>query len=146
VPTSNRVKPHLKAAQVDVDYITLELDDGRIIMTPTAWFPRLVCASDADRQDFEVLTGRGIAWFRLGEDLTVDQVLRGQGSYESEASFKQWQQQYTRGEVARPFPFLPVNAFDAAKDISGEESSRIGDQLGIHTEGTRLVQSKYEEA
>ncbi len=118
MPISNQVKPRLKAAQVDVDYITLELEDGRIIMTPTAWFPRLVCASAADRQDFEVLAGRGIAWFRLGEDLTVDQVLKGQGSYESDTSFKQWQQQYTRGKITRPFPFLPVDAFDAAGDIS----------------------------
>jgi hypothetical protein len=111
VPTSNRVEPRLKTARVDADYITLELEDGRIIMTPTSWFPRLVYASAADRQDFEVLGGRGIAWFRLGEDLTVDQVLKGQGSYESEASFKQWQQQYARGEIARPFPFLPADAF-----------------------------------
>ncbi len=85
-------------------------------MTPTAWFPRLVCASAADRQDFEVLGRRGVAWFRLGEDLTVEQVLKGQGSFESEASFKQWQQQYARGEIA--FPFLPANAFDVASDAS----------------------------
>ncbi len=118
MPISNQIKPRIKAARVDVDYITLELEDGRIIMTPTAWFPRLVCASAADRQDFQVLGGRGIAWFRLGEDLTVEQVLKGQGSYESEASFRQWQQRYAQGKTARPFPFLPANAFDAAKNVS----------------------------
>ena len=73
MPTSNQTKPRLKTARVDADYITLELEHGRIIMTPTAWFPRLVCASAADRQDFEVLGRRGVAWFRLGEDLTVEQ-------------------------------------------------------------------------
>ncbi len=118
MPTPNQTKPRLKTARVDADYITLELEHGRIIMTPTAWFPRLVCASAADRQDFEVLGQRGVAWFRLGEDLSVEQVLKGQGSFESEASFKQWRQQYARGEIARPFPFLPADAFDVGGDVS----------------------------
>lgn len=69
-------------------------------------------ASEADRQDYEVLGGRGLAWFNLGEDLTVDQVLKGQGSYESDASFEKWKTQYDQGQQGRVFSFLPDDVFD----------------------------------
>ncbi len=109
---SNQIEPRLKSAKVDASYITLTLEDGRILLAPISWFPRLAYAREEDRQDFELLGGRGVAWFRLGEDLTVEQILKGQGSYESEASFKKWQKKYTQGLVVRPFPFLPLDAFD----------------------------------
>lgn len=103
---------NLISALVDNDYITLHLADGRVISVPLEWFPRVAFASPEDRQDFEILGGRGIAWFRLDEDLTVEQILNGQGACESEASFEAWRVQYAQGKVPRPFEFMPINALD----------------------------------
>lgn len=110
--SSYKPLPTLITANVDDDYITLQLTDGRIIKVPLSWFPRVACASSKDRQDFEILGGRGIAWFCLDEDLTIEQVLKGQGSSESEASFERWRLQYIQGILPRPFDFLPMDVFE----------------------------------
>lgn len=57
---------------------TLEVDlsDGRTLSLPLVWFPRLLAASPAERQSWE-LVGRGqaIRWTTLGEDVSVEGLL-----------------------------------------------------------------------
>ncbi|MDM8520448.1 DUF2442 domain-containing protein [Anaerolineales bacterium HSG6] len=102
---------YLDSVTIDNGYINLTLTDGRILMVPVRWFPRVAYAREEDRQDFEIIGRRGVAWFQLETDLTVEQVLQGQGSDESEASFKTWQESYNRGETESAFPFLPAGIF-----------------------------------
>ncbi|MEM7035147.1 MAG: DUF2442 domain-containing protein [Chloroflexota bacterium] len=106
----------IQTVEVNTEYINITLADGRVLKVPSIWFPRVVHANEADRQDFEIIGERGVAWFSLGEDLTIDQVLKGQGSYESDDSFAEWKSQYNQGQLTRVFSFLPEDAFDNLED------------------------------
>jgi hypothetical protein len=58
--------------------LTVELEDGRTISVPLAWYPRLLHASQSDRDDWQVAGGGfGIHWPALDEDLSVEGLLRG---------------------------------------------------------------------
>jgi hypothetical protein len=82
-----------KAAKVDVteDGVTVWLDDGRTISTPLAWYPRLVHATDAERQNFRIIAGgEGLHWPDLDEDLSIAGMLAGQPSREGPESLARW--------------------------------------------------------
>jgi hypothetical protein len=73
--------------------LTVELDDGRTISVPLAWFPRLLQASIKERQNWELIgKGQGIHWEDLDEDINVEGLLAGRHSNESLVSFKRWLQ------------------------------------------------------
>lgn len=56
--------------------VYVELNDGRIIGSPLAWFPRLKNATPEQRNHFElVANGYGIHWKELDEDLTAEDFL-----------------------------------------------------------------------
>ncbi|MEB3202625.1 MAG: DUF2442 domain-containing protein [Synechococcus sp.] len=58
--------------------LVVELEDGRTISAPLAWYPRLLHASQEDRDAWEVAgAGFGIHWPTIDEDLSVDGLLRG---------------------------------------------------------------------
>jgi hypothetical protein len=81
------------ATAVDVtdDSITVELADGRTIAAPLAWYPRLVHATPTERKRWRLIgDGRGIHWPEVDEDISVENLLAGQPSAESQASFKKW--------------------------------------------------------
>jgi hypothetical protein len=81
------------ATQVEISKATLsvELDDGRTITVPLAWYPRLLHGSSQERGSWRLLGGgRGIHWPALDEDISVANLLTGQPSAESQSSFKKW--------------------------------------------------------
>ncbi len=58
--------------------LTVSLTDGRTIMVPLAWFPRLLDGSPDQRSHWELLgDGEGIHWPDMDEDLSVAGLLRG---------------------------------------------------------------------
>ncbi len=58
--------------------LVVELEDGRTISVPLTWYPRLLHASQKDRDDWRVAGGGfGIHWPTLDEDLSIDGLLRG---------------------------------------------------------------------
>ena len=59
------------------DSFFVELDDGRTIGVPLAWFPRLLHAKPAQREEFS-LSRTGIHWEALDEDISVGGLLAGQ--------------------------------------------------------------------
>ena len=60
------------------DVLVVELEDGRTISVPLAWYPRLLQASQNDRDDWQIAGGGfGIHWPTIDEDLSVDGLLRG---------------------------------------------------------------------
>lgn len=60
------------------DILVVELEDGRTISAPLAWYPRLLHASQKDRDYWEVAgAGFGIHWPSIDEDLSVEGLLRG---------------------------------------------------------------------
>jgi len=65
--------------------------DGRTIMVPLAWFPRLWHGTPQERNHFEIFgDGTYIHWPDLDEDLTVAGLLAGQRSGETPQSLKKW--------------------------------------------------------
>ena len=54
------------------------LDDGRELLVPVEWFPRLRDASDADRANWRLIgRGEGIHWPAIDEDISVRGLLAG---------------------------------------------------------------------
>jgi hypothetical protein len=73
------------------DSITVNLDDGRSISVPLAWYPRLLHGSVQERIHFELIgDGEGIHWPALDEDISVEGLIAGKRSAESDASLARW--------------------------------------------------------
>ena len=93
MPTST-VKLELSEAtsiRVTEDTLVVELADGRAISVPLDWYPRLVHATPAERNHWELhADNQHIHWPDLDEDLSVESLLAGRPSGESERSFKRW--------------------------------------------------------
>lgn len=71
--------------------LTVELSDGRAVSVPVEWYPRLAHGSMKERQQWQLIgPGIGIHWPALDEDISVEGLLRGAPSGESEESFKRW--------------------------------------------------------
>jgi hypothetical protein len=71
--------------------LTVELSDGRSISVPLAWYPRLLHGSPQERQNWRLIgKNEGIHWPDLDEDISVENLLLGQRSGESQDSFKKW--------------------------------------------------------
>lgn len=58
------------------DRMQVQLQDGRSLLVPLAWFSSLLRASDAERQDWRLIGGgSGIHWEALDEDISVPRLL-----------------------------------------------------------------------
>jgi hypothetical protein len=62
----------------DEDNMWVELTDGRTLGVPLAWFPRLLHATPAEREQVE-LSRVGLHWEALDEDISVAGLLAGRG-------------------------------------------------------------------
>lgn len=56
----------------------VELDDGRTLGVPLAWFPRLLHGTSAQRDAVE-LSRMGLHWEELDEDISIAGLLAGRG-------------------------------------------------------------------
>jgi hypothetical protein len=60
------------------DVLSVALMDGRTISVPLVWYPRLLNASEKERQNWQVSGGGyGIHWPDVDEDLSTEGLLRG---------------------------------------------------------------------
>lgn len=76
---------------VTADLLTVDLSDGRTISAPLSWYPRLCHGTSEEREDWRLIGGgRGIHWPRLDEDISVENLVLGKPSAESQASLKRW--------------------------------------------------------
>ena len=67
-----------KSVRFDDDSMWVDLSDGRIIAVPLAWFPRLLHATPAEREQVEI-SCHGLHWEALDEDISVAGLLAGAG-------------------------------------------------------------------
>ena len=82
-----------KAQNVNViaDTLAVDLSDGRSISVPLAWFPRLLHGTPEERNNWRFIGGGvGVHWPDLDEDISVENLLAGKPSGESQSSFKRW--------------------------------------------------------
>lgn len=71
--------------------LVVDLDDGRTVSVPLAWYPRLAHGSATERAHWRWIgRGEGIHWPDLDEDISVDGLLAGHRSGESQRSFARW--------------------------------------------------------
>ena len=76
---------------VTEDNLIVDLSDGRSISVPLAWFPRLLHGTAEERNNWRWIgDGEGIHWPDLDEDISVENLLLGKASGESQDSFRRW--------------------------------------------------------
>jgi len=79
---------HVDASE---ETLTVDLADGRTISVPTAWYPRLLHGTQEERDHWRIGgAGEGIHWPDLDEDVSVENLLAGRASGESQRSFERW--------------------------------------------------------
>ena len=86
----------VKALEVNVteDNLTVELDDGRSISVPLTWYPRLWHGTPTERQNWRMIgDGVGIHWPDLDEDISIEGLILGRRSGESQRSLNRWLEQ-----------------------------------------------------
>jgi hypothetical protein len=73
------------------DTLTVDLSDGRTMSVPLAWFPRLVHGTAEERATWRLIgRGEGIHWPGLDEDISVEGLIAGRPSGESQTSLARW--------------------------------------------------------
>ena len=92
--TSSRTEirvPLIRNVQVTDDSLAVDLEDGRTVVVPLAWYPRLVHGNAEERGHWELIgRGEGIHWSDLDEDISIANLLDGKRSGESQRSFARW--------------------------------------------------------
>ena len=73
------------------DSLAVDLADGRTITVPLAWYPRLAHGTPAERANWRLIgRGVGIHWSDLDEDISVDSLMAGRRSGETQGSLGRW--------------------------------------------------------
>jgi hypothetical protein len=73
------------------DSLTVELNDGRSISVPLAWYPRLLHGTPEERNNWRLIgNAEGVHWPDLDEDISIENLLLGKPSGESQASLAEW--------------------------------------------------------
>jgi hypothetical protein len=90
MPTEHQA---VRANDVSVAEETLGVyvSDGRVLSVPLAWYPRLRHSSVEERGNWRLIgDGEGIHWPDLDEDISVEDLLLGRSSSESQGSLQRW--------------------------------------------------------
>ncbi|MFN8487693.1 MAG: DUF2442 domain-containing protein [Caldilineaceae bacterium] len=82
-------RPEIQAVRVSEDGLSVDLKDGRAIITPLLWYPRLCYATEQERQHFQILRNV-IYWPELDEEISVLGMLLGRIPSESQQSLQRW--------------------------------------------------------
>ncbi|WP_114953681.1 DUF2442 domain-containing protein [Sphingosinicella terrae] len=67
-----------REVRFDDHSLWVDLDDGRTLGVPLAWFPRLLHATPAQRHQVRI-SAAGLHWADLGEDVSINGLLSGLG-------------------------------------------------------------------
>jgi hypothetical protein len=90
----------VRALEVNIteDNLVVELEDGRILSIPLTWYPRLWHGTMEERQNWRMIgDGMGIHWPELDEDISIEGLILGRRSGESQRSLNRWLEQ--RGKL-----------------------------------------------
>jgi hypothetical protein len=73
------------------DVFSVDLEDGRSLIIPISWYPRLLHGTVAERQNWQLLgDGYAIEWPDLDEHIGIEGLLAGRRSSESQKSLDRW--------------------------------------------------------
>jgi hypothetical protein len=88
------IVPAATSVSITGEALSLDLVDGRTIQVPLAWFPRLLHATPDERANWRLIGGgEGVRWEALDEDISVESLIAGRGSQESQQSLAKWLKQ-----------------------------------------------------
>lgn len=78
-------EPLAVRVSVTDEKLIVDLIDGRSLIVPLSWYPRLLNASQKERQNWQLLgEGYAIEWTDLDEHIGVEGLLAGRQSGESQ--------------------------------------------------------------
>ena len=84
-------EPVAVGVAISGDSLSVELRDGRTIVVPLDWYPRLQHATERERGTWTLLAGGyAIEWPALDEHIGVEGLLAGRRSGESTESLARW--------------------------------------------------------
>jgi hypothetical protein len=84
-------EPLANQIEVTDEKLIVNLIDGRSLIIPLSWYPRLLYATKKERENWEILgDGYAIAWDDLDEHIGIEGLLAGKSNGESDRSFKRW--------------------------------------------------------
>ncbi len=135
--------PNAESVTVTKDTLSVDLSDGRTISVPLSWFPRLVHATLAERSNWRLIgKGHGVHWPDIDEDISIEGLLAGRDSGESQASFQKWLDQRSyRQEIIK----IRVAPDEAQKILQTVDHGKYLDALESHwkvfEDGHPLAQS-----
>lgn len=93
MPT-NQVQPRAETVEFSNGMLSVSLADGRVVLVPLDWYPRLFHASESERQQWRVFEDSDerdiVFWEQLDELIPVIALLAGVPSRESRRSLEQW--------------------------------------------------------
>jgi len=91
ISTAENSSARALGVTITEDSLTVELSDGRTISAPLAWYPRLLNGTAKERNHWRPIgQGQGLHWPDLDEDISVNSLLEGKASGESQRSLKRW--------------------------------------------------------
>ena len=73
---NNIVPPDVTAVQITDDRLTFDLEDGRSVSVPLAFYPTLLLATAEERADHEICHS-SVYWPVLDCDISSEGLLRG---------------------------------------------------------------------
>jgi len=77
--------------RIDNERLFVDLADGRSLVIPLEWYPRLGHGTREERQNWQLLgDGYAIEWPDLDEHIGIEGLLAGRRSGESQKSFERW--------------------------------------------------------
>jgi hypothetical protein len=83
--------PNAQNVSVTEHTLSVDLEDGRTLSAPLGWYPRLANATPEEREHWRLIgQGIGIHWDDIDEDISIEGLLLGKRSGESQGSFERW--------------------------------------------------------
>ena len=84
-------KPFAVEVSVTGENLVVDLRDGRTILVPLEWYPRLLHASPKERRNWRLLGGGyAVEWPDLDEHIGIEGLVAGRRSGESRKSLERW--------------------------------------------------------
>jgi hypothetical protein len=82
---------NIQLVEVTQESLTVDLSDGRSLRTPLIWYPRLFHATQQEKENWKLIgKGQGIHWEDIDEDISLENLLLGRPSGESQKSLQKW--------------------------------------------------------
>lgn len=101
--STHRNEPLAMHVEVTDDELRVSLADGRRVFAPLVWYPRLLHATQGQRQNWKLIgDGQGVHWPDIDEDLSVAGVLAGVPSLESPKRLREYLRRASRDGSKRP--------------------------------------------